>query len=109
MQLATMMEQAWSVGQSYECVTHRLLPLYVPQGRYPLGQGGGREGDGEESSVSCAMFRPDLPHPHPNPPLEGEGVAGVGFIHGVMNHPNPPLEGEGVACNATVLAWSAQS
>jgi hypothetical protein len=73
MQPAMKKERPGSAGQSHECVTHRLLPLYVPQGRYPLGQGGGR--DGEENCVFCAMFQPALPHPHPNPPLEGEGVA----------------------------------
>jgi len=30
-------------------------------------QGGGQEGDG-------SVGAPDVPHPHPNPPLEGEGV-----------------------------------
>jgi Na+/melibiose symporter-like transporter len=42
-----------------------LLPLYGPKGRYPVGQGGGREGDG---------FLKPKTHPRPSPPLEGEGV-----------------------------------
>ncbi len=34
-----------------EGVKTKLLPLSVPQGRYPLGQGGGREGDGAKASA----------------------------------------------------------
>ncbi|UCV27743.1 class I SAM-dependent DNA methyltransferase [Ferribacterium limneticum] len=35
-----------------------LLPLYGPQGRYPLGQGGGREGDGSLPAPKPAEKRP---------------------------------------------------
>ncbi|MDP2882893.1 MAG: cobaltochelatase subunit CobN [Azonexus sp.] len=40
-------------------------PLYGPEGRYPLGQGEGRGGDGSQSAAT---------HPPPNLPLEGGGV-----------------------------------
>jgi hypothetical protein len=40
--------------------TNLPLPTFLPL------QGGGQEGDGVD-------LAPDLTHPHPNPPLEGEG------------------------------------
>ena len=34
-------------------------------------QGGGWEGDGLHEKATLSAFQP---HPHPNPPLEGEGI-----------------------------------
>ncbi|UCV27429.1 ribosome-associated ATPase/putative transporter RbbA [Ferribacterium limneticum] len=50
--------------------TAQLLPLYVPQERYPLGQGGGTEGDGSEASAQTQ------PIPSPALPLKGRERAG---------------------------------
>jgi isoleucyl-tRNA synthetase len=50
----------WFIGMD-----RKLPPFYVPQGRYPTGQGEGGGGDGG-AAVS--------PHPHPHLPPEGEGA-----------------------------------
>jgi len=49
-----------------ESIGITLPPLYVPQGRYPRGQGEGWGGDGAPSAAT---------HPPPNLPLEGGGVS----------------------------------
>jgi hypothetical protein len=49
------------LNHSQVMVEWALLPL----------QGGGWEGDGVRKKATLSAFRP---HPHPNPPLEGEGI-----------------------------------
>ena len=56
-----------AAATTFSRVGMKLPPLYVPQGRYPLGQGEGRGGDGLNGG------RPET-HPPPNLPLEGGGA-----------------------------------
>ena len=46
------------------------------------------------------------PHPHPDPPLEGEGVSAALPDHPVQPHPSPPLEGEGVSAFSAMVFFS---
>ena len=71
------LEAALKVGQGRVNVHATASPLALQRQGHAWSEAGDREGGGVESSTRA------IPHPHPNPPLEGEGVSVWKFSTGL--------------------------
>ncbi len=70
-QLLKAVIPAPAAGQSHEYWKHHFLPLYVPQGRYPLGQGRPGGGWGRKMAYPVPCSGQFYPIPTPALPLKG--------------------------------------